>query len=136
MRISVLIATRNRRDDLFKTLTAYKKQTYTDVEIVVVDNGSDDGTAEMVRENFPGTVFFRMPDNIVHQALNLGVELSSGDILWRSDDDSFPHSSDAFKGLIELFKKFPEIDIIASNILNIHGEDRPLSYWPPKALSP
>jgi GT2 family glycosyltransferase len=135
MKISVLIATRNRCDDLFKTLTAYKKQTYTDVEIVVVDNGSDDGTAEMVREKFPEIVFFRMPDNIVHQALNLGVELSSGDILWRSDDDSFPESPDAFKNLIELFKKFPAIDIIASNILNINGENQQLSSWHPEALS-
>ncbi|HYF03732.1 MAG TPA: glycosyltransferase family 2 protein [Patescibacteria group bacterium] len=135
MRISVLIATRNRRDDLYITLSNYKKQTYPDMEIVVVDNGSKDGTGAMIRENFPEVLYFFVPDNIVHQALNLGVELSSGDVIWRSDDDSFPQSPNAFKNLIELFKQFPQIHIIASNILNVNGNFRQISTWHPKALS-
>jgi glycosyltransferase involved in cell wall biosynthesis len=135
MRISVLIATRNRRDDLFKTLSAYKKQTYENVEIVIVDNGSDDGTEEMVRTHFPDAVFFRMPDNIVHQALNLGVELSSGDIIWRSDDDSFPESPDAFKTIVGIYNQFNNIDLIATNILNINDDSTQIVNWHPKALS-
>ena len=51
--VSVLIATRNRRDVLAESLRAYQRQSYPDIEILVADNGSSDGTVEMLARDFP-----------------------------------------------------------------------------------
>ena len=48
--ISVVIVNWNRRDLLRACLDSLAAQTFTDFEIIVVDNGSDDGSAAMVKE--------------------------------------------------------------------------------------
>ncbi|MES2766422.1 MAG: glycosyltransferase family 2 protein [Bacteroidota bacterium] len=131
MKISVLIATRNRSSDLRTTLRQYQKQTFKNMEIVVVDNASTDGTAEMIRAEFPGIVFLKLPDNIVHLALNLGIELSSGDIIWRSDDDSYPETDDTFERVAEIFQKFPHIAIIGGEIINVAKGEKAFAHWHP-----
>lgn len=49
MKVFVLIPTRNRKDLLIKCLDSLSKQTYSDIEIVVIDDGSTDGTKEILR---------------------------------------------------------------------------------------
>src|SRR5215510_14855605 len=47
--VSVIIANLNRRDLLGKSLTSLWKQTFSDFEVIVVDNGSHDGSVELLR---------------------------------------------------------------------------------------
>ncbi|MBI4881599.1 MAG: PIG-L family deacetylase, partial [Planctomycetes bacterium] len=51
--VSAVIATWNKRDDLRENLRALERQTIPPAEIIVVDNCSKDGTADMIREEFP-----------------------------------------------------------------------------------
>ena len=60
-RVSLAISVWNRRDDLRENLDAIRSQTVSPFEVVVVDNASNDGTAEMVREEFPEVRLIRMP---------------------------------------------------------------------------
>ena len=54
IKVSICIPTYNRRDYLAETLKSISSQTYKDYEIVIVDDGSTDGTKQMVRElDFP-----------------------------------------------------------------------------------
>lgn len=49
MKVFVLIPTRNRKDLLIKCLDSLSKQTYSDIEIVVIDDGSTDGTQDILK---------------------------------------------------------------------------------------
>ena len=60
--VSAVISTWNKRDDLRENLEALRAQTRPPDEIIVVDNASTDGTAEMVRERFPEVRLTVMPD--------------------------------------------------------------------------
>ena len=51
---SVVIPNWNGRRFLSTCLTSLTRQTYSDIETIVVDNASDDGSPTFVRENFPG----------------------------------------------------------------------------------
>lgn len=51
--ITVGISTYNRKDYLREALNSLKRQTFRDFEVIVVDDGSTDGTGEMIREEFP-----------------------------------------------------------------------------------
>jgi glycosyltransferase involved in cell wall biosynthesis len=127
MKISVVIAAYNRKDTLRKTISEYRKQTYENFEIVIVDNGSADGTREMMETEFPELNYLYLPDNIDIKAVNLAVERASGDILFRSDDDSYPGREDLFEKLIEKFKKYPEIDIIST--ANFEVRNNAFNHW-------
>lgn len=130
MKISVIIVTRNRIEDLRNTLISYMGQTYEDKEIIVVDNGSDDGTIEMMRDEFPLIDYTWLPDNFDIRSLNIAVHRSKGDILWRTDDDSYPESPDAFKQICEIFQKHPDIDIVCSEDIEVRDNNKIWEWYP------
>lgn len=119
MKISVVIFTRNRKGILKTALEKYKEQTYQNFEIILLDNGSTDGTSEMVKEYFPEINYTYFPDNIFLYAFNYGVTLATGDLIWRTDDDAYPKSNTLFEDIVNKFKKYPEIDIIAGEIFEV-----------------
>jgi GT2 family glycosyltransferase len=87
-RVSVVIATRNRRAELARTLrqlTALPERPH----VVVVDNGSADGTAATVRDLFPGAELIVLRRNHGAWARNVGVARSRTAYVAFSDDDSW-----------------------------------------------
>ena len=64
-----------------KCLSHLDKQTYPDYEIIFVDAGSTDGSAEFVKENFPEVKLFQSGRIGIGEAVNLGIKVSTGDIL-------------------------------------------------------
>lgn len=132
MKISVIIATRNRLEDLRVTINGFLRQTHQDKEIVVVDNASTDGTRELLTKEFPDIKYFWLPDNIDIKGFNLAYELSDGDIIWRCDSDSHPESETAFEQAIEIFEKFPYISMIATEDVEMRSGGMVWDWYPLK----
>ncbi|MCX7879856.1 MAG: glycosyltransferase [Ignavibacteria bacterium] len=126
MKISVVIVTRNRKEDLICSINAYLRQTYPLKEIVVVDNGSTDGTKEEIPKLFPEVKYYWIPENFDIRSIILGVYWSDGEIIWRCDSDSYPESEYAFEQVVDILKKHPEIDIIATENIDVR---RDYSVW-------
>ncbi len=85
-RISVIIPTYNAARTLDDTLQAVFASQYPDVEVIVVDDGSTDASAE-IAGRYPCTVV-RLPANIgAARAKNAGAERASGDIVFFTDAD-------------------------------------------------
>src|SRR5438874_303163 len=59
---TIIIPTKNRKDDLKRALASCMAQT-VQVEIIVMDDGSTDDTAEMVRQEFPGVSLHRYAES-------------------------------------------------------------------------
>jgi GT2 family glycosyltransferase len=94
MKISVVIPTYNRLESLKNTLHGLSIQNYTNSEVIVVDDGSTDGTSEFLSD-----LSSRMPLKVVPQsnggpskARNRGVEEATGEIIVFIDDDTEPES--------------------------------------------
>ncbi len=62
-RVSAIVLSYNRRDETLKCLTSLKEQDYATLEIVVVDNGSKDGSADAIQDGFPRVRLIRLPKN-------------------------------------------------------------------------
>lgn len=86
MRLSVIIPTFNRQAVLERCLRALQAQTYPDFEVLVVDGGND-GTRQMVAQDFPAVRYLRDPRSGPSAARNMGVEHASGDVVVFTDDD-------------------------------------------------
>jgi glycosyltransferase involved in cell wall biosynthesis len=85
-RVSVVIPTYNRRDLVREAIASVIAQSYADCELIVVDDGSGDGTAEVVQQ-FPGVRYVYQPNRGVSAARNAGVALARGELLAFLDSD-------------------------------------------------
>lgn len=107
--ISVILCTRNRADHLARALTRLEGLPLdgVDFELVIVDNGSTDQTAPLIREfarhaRWP-VVSCHEPQAGLGRARNCGIKAASSDILVFTDDDCY-FDADYFQRLPTLFK--------------------------------
>ena len=94
--VTVNILSFNRKDELRITLTKVFEQDYKNIEVIVVDNASSDGTQEMVKNEFPEVKLIGLKENIGIAGWNKGFEAAKGEYVLVLDDDSYPG-----KGTIE-----------------------------------
>ncbi|MBI5566774.1 MAG: glycosyltransferase family 2 protein [Chloroflexi bacterium] len=107
MRFSVVIPTYNRQTTLRQTLTALIAQDYPDYEIIVVDDGSTDGTAEMIDADFPAVRYVRQANRGPAVARNRGLAAATGDVVAFTDDDCLA-PADWLARLAEGYRQYPE----------------------------
>jgi GT2 family glycosyltransferase len=110
-RVTVVVATRNRRPGLCRTLehlAALPEQP----PIVVVDNGSGDGTADAVRRDFPQAELVELRRNLGAHARNYGVRRARTPYVALSDDDSW-WEPDALTRAVKVLDQWPGVGLIA-----------------------
>lgn len=90
MQVSVVLITWNRRDELRNTLNHLFLYPQYFAEVLVVDNGSSDGSPEMVMQEFPSVRLIRLHKNMgVCAARNIGAVNANNELLLFLDDDGF-----------------------------------------------
>jgi glycosyltransferase involved in cell wall biosynthesis len=87
MSTSVIIPTHDRRSLLPRALDSLRAQTRPPDQIIVIDDGSHDGTAEMVRRAYPEVTLIEQPQAGVSAARNRGIERSCGEWIALLDSD-------------------------------------------------
>ena len=84
-KVSVVTTTYNDIENLKRILAEVKKQTYPNIEHIIVDGGSTDGTAELLKEleeKEPGRVsWMSEKDNGIYDAINKGIRMATGEIV-------------------------------------------------------
>lgn len=102
--VSVNIAVKDRRALLGACLDGLAAQTHTDFDVVVVDNGSTDGTREMVAERVstsPYPITLIDCDGSLGAVRNAGVAVSTGEVVAFVDSDCVPTSTWLAEGLAQ-----------------------------------
>lgn len=87
MRVSVVIPTYNRADVVREAVASVLRQDYPDIELIVVDDGSRDGTAAVVSGFGPAVRYLWQENRGVSAARNRGVAASTGDLIAFLDSD-------------------------------------------------
>lgn len=117
--ISVIIPTYNRKKLLSRSLNSVLSQTRVAHEIIVVDDASNDGTASMLRTQFPDVITLQHKKNLgVSAARNKGIKKASGNWLafLDSDDEWLPHKLEAQSAaLMQASKKGYNYKLVHSN---------------------
>ncbi|MCG6552232.1 MAG: glycosyltransferase [Candidatus Magnetominusculus sp. LBB02] len=114
--VSAVIVSYNRRDDLMETIRMLQRQHYENLEIIIVDNASADGSAAMAAGlNLTNLTLIQMAENVGVKAYNAGFEAARGQFILILDDDSFP-APDAIEKMIERFASYPSIGIISFTV--------------------
>ena len=112
--VSIVLPTYNRAHLLGGAIASCLDQTHREIEIVVVDDGSTDDTATVVREAAladPRVCYLRQENQRLPAALNTGHRASRGDYLtWTSDDNRY--DPDAIQIMVEHLERYPEFGLV------------------------
>ena len=122
-KIAVIIPTKNRKEELRRALLSCTCQD-VDLDIIVLDDGSEDGTAEMVQEHFPDITLVRGKKSRrqMHRR-NQGAALSDADYLVFIDDDCVFPSRDIIRTTVEKFDN-PWVGAVAIPYIDIEKDNR------------
>jgi hypothetical protein len=121
--VSIVMLSFNRKDDVAEGIGKLKNQNYKNIEIIVVDNGSGDHTAEMVTERFPDVHLIPLENNIGVDAYNRGFDYANGKYIVILDDDSFPEEN-AISRMVQEFESNEKLGIIAFDVRNYYEYDK------------
>lgn len=124
--VSLIIISLNSRHFLVDCLRSIKSSEWRDVtyEVIVVDNGSTDGTVQMLPQEFPEVRLIANPRNFGYcKAGNQGAAIARGRYFMHLNDDILI-VDDAFPKLVEWMDQNPLAGMIGSRLLNADGTDQ------------
>lgn len=123
MKISIITVVLNNARHIGDCLRSVQEQTHPDVEHVVVDGGSTDGTLDCAREYKDGiSVLVSEPDAGIYDAMNKGIGLASGEIIGTlNSDDYYPHKE--VLSMVEDLFRDATLDACYGDLVYVHAEN-------------
>jgi GT2 family glycosyltransferase len=117
-KVSVIIPNWNGRHLLKDCLESLGKQTFKDFEIILIDNGSTDGSQEYIKENYPAIKLTELPTNIgFAPAINLGVKICCGEYMVLLNNDT-KIDKDCLKYLAKAADQNSNVGMVAAKMLS------------------
>jgi glycosyltransferase involved in cell wall biosynthesis len=110
--ISIITVSFNSIRTLADTINSVLAQTYQNIEYIVIDGSSTDGTADLVK-SFGNRIskFISEPDNGIYDAINKGIKLSTGDVVGIINSDDFFSDAKIIEKVAKSFE-MNEIDAV------------------------
>ncbi len=123
MKISIITIVYNNKEHIASCIESALGQTYPDVEHLVIDGGSTDGTQEVI-ERYKDKLGYYVsePDKGLYNALNKGIKLATGDIIGILHSDDLFYSPDTLKAIAGAFQK-SQADLVYANGMYVDRKD-------------
>ena len=141
-RISIITAAYNSASTIEDTLRSVLRQTYDEIDYIVVDGGSTDTTMDIVRRYeplFAGRMrWISERDNGIYDAMNKGIRMAQGDIVGIINSDDYFTSADVLERMAAAFDDDDSLDAVYGDIHFIRdGEpDKCVRYYSSKRFHP
>ncbi len=138
MKVSIITPTYNSEKTLRDTIESVARQTYRDIEHIIIDGGSSDGTKKILKEYRQQLAcIVSEKDNGIYDAMNKGIALSTGDIIGILNSDDFYPNSNVIADVIDGFKR-NNCDAVYGNIRYVapHDMHRTVRFWKSNTYSP
>ena len=105
MKISIVTVTLNSEKTLERTIKSVLGQNYSDVEYIIIDGGSTDGTLNII-EKYKDKIskVISEKDNGLYDAMNKGIKLSTGDIVGILNSDDFFYNEEVLSIVANSFE--------------------------------
>ena len=118
---TIVVLTFNRKNILIELLNELSEIRRRDVNVIVVDNHSSDGTAEAVRRKFPKFKVISLKKNLGAVGRNRGMEIAEGEYVITLDDDILGLDGPALKCIQNLFENNFSIGAICFKVIDYYS---------------
>ncbi len=120
MRIDIVIPNWNGKDLLRACLESLKQQVFTDFTVIIVDNGSRDGSLEMLENNYPEVQVISWAENRGFSvAVNAGIRASTASLVFLLNNDTELHKN-CLQELAEAAVEQNDADFFAAKMVNYY----------------
>ena len=120
--VSVIIPTYNRANYLVQSLESVLAQTYRNLEVIVVNDGSTDETKATLEPYLNRIAYIEKENGGKSSAVNLGLKHIRGEYVWVFDDDDIA-LSELVESQMAIFDSRPEVGFIYSGYAFFEGKD-------------
>jgi len=133
--LSIVIVSWNEWPKLQQCVTSIFSSTLPAVEVLVIDNGSADGTPDLIRSHFPSVQLYCNSRNLgASKALNSGFARARGECVLKLDADT-ELMPDCIDRLFEFLHQHPDVDVVGPRTFNTDGTVQETARNFPSALS-
>lgn len=118
MKISIITITYNSTKTIQRALDSVQSQTYKDIEHVIVDGASTDGTRELIEtyaKQHKNVRWISEPDKGIYNALNKGIHLATGDVIGFVHSDDILYAPDSIAHIAEVFAQ-QDIEVVYGDL--------------------
>ena len=122
--VSIVVPSFNQAQFIEDTIRSVLGQTYPNIELVIVDGGSTDGTLDILRCYESRVRWTSEPDEGQGDAVNNGFALAQGDIVGWINSDDFYFSPTVVEHIIKLFDAHPEVELIYGGLAYVDPDGR------------
>lgn len=129
-KVSIIMPTHNRAGFIMETINCIQRQTCQNWELIIIDDGSDDGTEEMVRLVDDDRIFFIKQERtgIGGKNKNIGIRNSSGEMIAFIDSDDLWEETKLEKQLAAL-QQYPEAGFCLTGGYNFYTPLDPVEFF-------
>ncbi|HUX95572.1 MAG TPA: glycosyltransferase family 2 protein [Bacteroidales bacterium] len=114
--VSVITVSYNSVSTISDTIKSVLNQTYPNIEYIIVDGGSTDGTVELIKSfGDKITRFVSENDNGIYDAINKGIRLATGKIVGILNSDDFFFDDNIVENIVSHFETF-DIDAVYGDV--------------------
>lgn len=116
-KVSVITVVYNGADTIRDCIDSVQSQTFTNIEHIVVDGGSTDGTQTIV-ESYGEHIheFISEPDNGIYDAMNKGIHHASGDVIAILNADDMYVDDEVLESVVDAFKQNPNVGLVYGDL--------------------
>ena len=135
MKISIITATYNSLSSLPSAFESIAEQDYANIEWIIVDGGSNDGTVEYIKENENSVnKWVSEPDQGIYDALNKGLKIATGDVIGFLHSDDFFAGKDVVSSIVNRFEE--SIDGVYGDLEYVNASDinKTIRFWKSKTF--
>lgn len=138
MKISVVTVVYNCVNTIQDCIESVLNQDYDNIEFIIIDGGSKDGTVDVVKKYESRiTLFVSEKDNGIYDAMNKGVKMATGDVVGILNADDFFYSNDTISKIAREFVNDPALDATIADIVFVNSvNDRIVRHYNAKKWRP
>lgn len=137
MKISIITITYNSAKTLQRALKSVEGQTYADIEHVLVDGASTDGTRELIEayaKKHKNVRWVSEPDEGIYNALNKGIAMATGDVIGFLHSDDVLFAPDSIEHIAAAFQS-EDVDVVYGDLQYCRG-NRVVRHWQSNSFNP
>jgi len=126
LKVSIVTVVYNNADTISSTIESVLSQKYTDVEYIIVDGQSTDGTIEVIKEYAQQIdVFVSEKDDGLYDAINKGIAMATGEVVGILHADDIFDSTQAISEVVKAFKD-QSVDCVYADLKYVDRDDTDL----------